>query len=386
MERGLSSGASLTNLWVRYSATVDKPLAYSTLSRRRLLWIAAGKPDLWSAPTETARAPAAPVAPIAIASGLAYLDADGVALQVRRGALCIRFRDSAERLFQPGEHSLKTIILVGSGGSLTVEAVRWCEAARVGVLIAGRHNEAFSLFATSPVLSAKIKDGATALRRKQFTADAFKIARLIVGLKIKSYALERADERAALARLAKARAVTDIISIEGAATRLYWDRWRGTPLAFRDNAPAAWKTFQTRVAPTPRNRHRSERTTAIFSARHARHPIGAQLNYAYKVALAQITRAIIGHDLDPVYGFLHGDRRGRLSFSYDVLELFRARIDAVIFKFVRLRKFERADFAEFEGGVVRLSNRLARDVAALLLRSIPFAEIELAVRMIAKAF
>ena len=166
------------------------------------------------------------------------------------------------------------------------------------------------------------------------------------------YALERADERAALARLAKARAVTDIISIEGAATRLYWDRWRGTPLAFRDNAPAAWKTFQTRVAPTPRNRHRSERTTAIFSARHARHPIGAQLNYAYKVALAQITRAIIGHDLDPVYGFLHGDRRGRLSFSYDVLELFRARIDAVIFKFVRLRKFERADFAEFEGGVV----------------------------------
>jgi hypothetical protein len=113
--------------------------------------------------------------------------------------LCVRFRDRAERLFQPGEHRLKTVILAASGGSVTVEAIRWCEAARVGVLIANRDNEAFSLFASSPVMTAKIKHGATALRRKQFATSALKIARLIIGQKIKSYDLDQTNRRAATA-------------------------------------------------------------------------------------------------------------------------------------------------------------------------------------------
>ena len=111
----------------------------------------------------------------------------------------------------------------------------------------------------------------------------FKIARLvrIVGLKIKSYALERADERAALARLAKARAVTDIISIEGAATRFI-----GTAGAERRSRSATTRPPRgRRFRPVLRRR----RAIAIdqsgqrpFSARGCRHPIGAQLNYAYK--------------------------------------------------------------------------------------------------------
>jgi CRISPR/Cas system-associated endonuclease Cas1 len=39
------------------------------------------------------------------------------------------------------------------------------------------------------------------------------------------------------------------------------------------------------------------------------------LNYSYAVALSRMTRVIIARGLDPVFGFLHSDRRGRMSLS-----------------------------------------------------------------------
>ena len=222
-----------------------------------------------------------------------------------------------------------------------------------------------------------------AVRRKQFTAPRLKIARTIAARKILSYELEPSEEKRALARLAKALTTQEIMTHEGRATRAYWQRWAGFPLAFRDKVPPHWRAFQTRVSA---RFLRTARTAAVFSARGARHPLNALLNYAYAVALAQVTRAIIGRGLDPVYGFLHADRIGRLSFSYDALELFRAQIDAMIFKFAGLRKFSRADFVEVEDGVIRLSSGIARQVAALILRSISFHEFERAVTSIAELF
>ena len=106
-------GRGLTKLWLDYCAAQDWPLAYSTFLRRRALWIAAGRPSGVAEPLPKAElsppvrrgiagpSPEAPAprASILIASGLAFIDAAGVALRVRPGALSVRFPDGAERHF-----------------------------------------------------------------------------------------------------------------------------------------------------------------------------------------------------------------------------------------------------------------------------------------------
>jgi CRISPR-associated protein Cas1 len=94
------------------------------------------------------------------------------------------------------------------------------------------------------------------------------------------------------------------------------------------------------------------------------------LNYAYTVALGQCTRAIIGMGLDPCMGFLHSPKPGRLSLSYDVLELHRARLTQAVFEHVAGQIFKRADFELSVAGVVSLSPHVARSVAALALKEI----------------
>ena len=61
----------------------------------------------------------------------------------------------------------------------------------------------------------------------------------------------------------------------------------------------------------------------MTSARNAVDPGNAILNYAYAVALGNSTRALIALGLDPTFGFLHADKSGRLSLSYDVIEVLR---------------------------------------------------------------
>ena len=98
------------------------------------------------------------------------------------------------------------------------------------------------------------------------------------------------------------------------------------------------------------------------------------LNYAYTVAVGQCTRAIIGMGLDPCMGFLHSPKPGRLSLSYDVLELHRARLTQAIFEHIARQTFKRADFERSVEGVVSLSPHVAREMAALALRVAPITE------------
>jgi CRISPR-associated protein Cas1 len=110
------------------------------------------------------------------------------------------------------------------------------------------------------------------------------------------------------------------------------------------------------------------------------------LNYAYTVARGQCTRAIIGMGLDPCMGFLHSPKPGRLSLSYDVLELHRAKTTAAVFEHAQSRTFKRVDFEMTNEGIVKLASHIARDVAALALKQIPFKNCIASVKRIAAWF
>jgi hypothetical protein len=65
------------------------------------------------------------------------LDAPGTALQIRRGELCLRRGDGAERLFPPRKHGLRHIVLATSAG-LTTDALRWLVAEDVMLTVSGQ--------------------------------------------------------------------------------------------------------------------------------------------------------------------------------------------------------------------------------------------------------
>ena len=133
-----------------------------------------------------------------------------------------------------------------------------------------------------------------------------------------------------------------------------------------DRCPAAWSVFRGRL----------EKRGAQLVPRWARTPCNAALNYGYAVALGNCTRALVGLGLDPSFGFLHhADAPGRLSLSYDVIELLRPRVDACVFRFLKSRPFDRKEFVE-TGSQVLLGPKTAREVALRVLTEVPAGECE----------
>jgi CRISPR/Cas system-associated endonuclease Cas1 len=63
---------------------------------------------------------------------------DGLALQARRGSLCIRERDGTETLHAARVHGLRTILIAGHGASVTSEAMRWCAREAVALYHAAK--------------------------------------------------------------------------------------------------------------------------------------------------------------------------------------------------------------------------------------------------------
>jgi CRISPR/Cas system-associated endonuclease Cas1 len=89
--------------------------------------------------------------------------------------------------------------------------------------------------------------------------------------------------------------------------------------------------------------------------------------------LGNVTRALIGLRLDPAFGFLHADKSGRLSLSYDVIEVLRPKMDR---QWIGSRTFERKEFIELPSGPILLTPGLAQQVALRILEKVPPLECE----------
>ena len=173
-----------------------------------------------------------------------------------------------------------------------------------------------------------------------------------------------------------ARDHAELLIAEAQTARVYWRRYAGFKPRLTDRRPAGWSVFRGRL----------EKRGARLVPRWARTPCNAALNYGYAVALGNCTRALVGLGLDPSFGFLHhADAPGRLSLSYDLIELLRPRVDACVFRLLKSRLFDRKEFVE-TGAQVLLGPKTAREVALRVLTEVPAGECETAATRIASAF
>jgi CRISP-associated protein Cas1 len=150
--------------------------------------------------------------------------------------------------------------------------------------------------------------------------------------------------------------IIGIRTFEGQAAGLYFAAWKGYPLSWRKSArryvPPHWQTVRERGSPLS------------DSARHAVDPANAILNYAYGVLEAQCRQALAAEGFDLGCGFLHADKQYRDSLVYDLMELFRPGVDALVLALLGRTTFAYGDLVMTHEGRCRLHPQLARAVAA----------------------
>jgi CRISPR-associated endonuclease Cas1 len=307
--------------------------------------------------------------------GLLFISEPDTALQIRKGALCIRYRDGVERTFPRGRHRVRSIILASPGANLTIEAMRFAIDEGITIFVMHRAGEALAVLTDAPTLDASAH--ALELRRAQLAAhpkQRLEVARAILAMKVEACELSEGETQDALQSVTKARDHNELLIAEAQTARVYWRRYVGFRPRLTDRCPAAWSVFRGRL----------EKRGKQLVPRWARTPCNAALNYGYAVVLGNCTRALVGLGLDPSFGFLHhADAPGRLSLSYDVIELLRPRIDACVFRFLKSRTFDRKEFVE-TGSQVLLTPKTAREVALRVLAEVPTDKCEEAARRIAK--
>ena len=294
-------------------------------------------------------------------SGVLTIHGFGIRVRMQSGHLEIDDGIGPERrkirLARVG-HGLKRLVLIGSDGFITLEALHWLSAQDVAFSMLERDGKV--LCVTGPVRSSDAR-----LRRAQALA-----GQSVVGIEIARELIDRkltAQERVARlkllsdasadhishyrAELPNADTLERIRLIEAHAAGVYWSLWRNLPIAFpkkdEPRIPDHWRTFGARVSPL------------TMSPRVAVNPANAMLNYLYSLLACESRLAAAALGLDPGMGVLHLDIAARDSLAYDLMEPVRATVDAFLVDWITRDLFKREWFTERPDGNCRLTASLA---------------------------
>lgn len=260
-------------------------------------------------------------------------------------------------------------LVVGGGaeGIVTFDALRWCTKNALPVAILGTDGAA--LAAGPPG-----RDDARLLRAQAlalYTEAGVEITKYLIATKLRGQArvlasrLDEHDPASTLIELENAvdgaGSIEEVRQLEAVGANVYWAGWERTVevvFARRDvpRIPEHWRRFNGRRS-----------SVNPGSPRSATDCAGAVLNYSYRLAEIEATVALRRMGLSESLGVLHADTAGRPSFSCDVMEAVRARVDEHVLDICSgpLRK---RTFSEDARGVVRcmapLTHQLARAMPA----------------------
>lgn len=303
----------------------------------------------------------------AIDPSIAVADGRGVKVTVDRGHLLVADglgRHRRERRFPRADRKLRRLVVVGRSGFVNLEAIRWCEA--VGVALVVLDDGAVVLTSAGPGV-----DDAR-LRRAQATAwgtpVGLAVALDLLGRKLVASAdtcyllpTPRPDVASTLLALADTMSgvgtIDEARQLEAVGAALYFEAWAGLAIRFAagddERFPAHWHSFAGRRSPL----------TAGSGNRKAADPINALANYLYALAEVECRLAALAVGLDPGLGVLHADHKARDSMALDLIEPVRPHVEGYLLRLLVERTFRRLDFAELPDGTVRVNPPLSHELA-----------------------
>src|SRR5579862_1562036 len=266
---------------------------------------------------------------------------DGIGMNRRQGRLA-RVR-----------HGLKRLVVIGSTGMVTFEALRWLSDQGAAFVMLDRDGSVLAL-------SGPVGPSDARLRRAQSLAHqsdiAVRISRELISQKLQGqeHLLRElicdstgADIVASKRlQLNDSTTVQSIRQIESLGAQTYWSAWHNITVSFPtadlNRTPKHWRTFGTRKSPI------------TDSPRLAVNPANAMLNYMYALLESEARLAAASLGLDPGIGFLHVDTDARDSLACDLMEPGRPQVDAFLLNWITKQPLRREWFFEQRDGSCRL--------------------------------
>ena len=310
------------------------------------------------------------------------VDGHGVAITMNAGQLLVKDgigRSRRTRRYARATHGLRRVVVLGSSGTMTIEAIKWLEGVGIGFVVIDS--------ATGEVVSAstRVANDDARLRRAQAlcggTETGLLIAKRLIDLKLQGQAMNALECFSAMdkaetihdlrMKVTDAGSLEEVRQLEASAANLYWSSWQDLEIRFvkkdEQRVPSNWKVFEGR-------------RSAINpgSSRNSSDPINSLLNYTYRLLEAEGQLATMAVGLDPGLGILHADLKGRASFVLDLIEAIRPTAERHVVNLVTTHALQWRDFHEDERGVVRvlapLTHRLAEAMGGFATALAPVAE------------
>ncbi len=229
--------------------------------------------------------------------GVVTLFGYGIQARVDRGHLLLEDGIGADRRharFARVGHGISRLVVIGSGGIISLGALRWLADQDAAFVMLDRDGSV--LATTGPVRSSDAK-----LRRAQALANhsgaALRITRELISRKLagqeqvarnKLLDSTTADSIAKFrSEVATANTISTIRLLESQGAAAYWSAWRDLPINFPKNdlrrVPEHWRVFGTRKSPL------------TGSPRLAVNPPNAILNYLYALLESEARLAAAAH-------------------------------------------------------------------------------------------
>jgi CRISPR-associated protein Cas1 len=237
-----------------------------------------------------------------------------------------------------------SIIVEGSSGMITFEAMRWLMHHGVPVFMLDYDGSLLSaIMPPQPIrgdlrrahVEAYVDSGKRFTVARSFIEAKLERSRQILDWLRESHDVEQEIRRfkKEAYRLRRAKTVDHVRAVEGRAAESYWR-------AYQKAVPSKLE-------------FKSRSTKASSRQYNASDPVNALLNYGYAFLQSCVRRAVNMTGLDASLGFLHEDKPATAPLVYDFQEPYRWLVDYMVLRMVLSRAFSWDDFY-FTGGDYRL--------------------------------
>jgi CRISPR-associated endonuclease Cas1 len=303
----------------------------------------------------------------------------GVSLKIERDALHIKNgRSYAEQTIEPctlyrGVHGIKQIVILTNKGSVSLDVIAWCKEQDITITMLDYSGNLVQSLTPEQESNAK-------LRRAQYTMDEKKVGYIACEIVKEKLYQQKAtlEKHSELPQGERAQEIfTDTLKwfelpelperyyevdflrlVEGRAAKAYFESWVGLPLKWGKSdaktLPPHWLTVTERTSPLSNG-----------NGRKAVNPGQCILNYAYALLESACRQALQKEGFDLSCGILHTDKNNRDSLVYDLMELYRGKIDHLVLSLLKTLSFKKGMVIPVTDGSMKLNPELARYICSV---------------------